>query len=252
MNQPEVGEKDRTAVESPLLAHDWYKNLSDKQLLAYIRYQYIYLKDNAIDWDAPQQIRHRPMYDGGKDNYGVRRTSVWGEIRKHTQMYDAIPGMWVHAHFSPAAELKLNPMTSGLPDIRPSFLHSGRSPVIYQRYAAMLPETLAYQYDIAGRTISDRFLTTASLGMAQADQRLYVLCDESYVSASPFFRHAFAAAGACDDAIEMYLWPAAIDYEVNQTAYDTLIVENNEDWWITDNLKAAVIEIRQHWENYNG
>jgi hypothetical protein len=252
MSQPEVGEKDLTAVDSSLLAHDWYTRLTVEQQIAYIRYQYIYIKENAADWDASQHTRRRPVWDGGKDNFGTRRTSVWGEIARKISEVNAIPGMWVHAHFSPMAGLKLNPETSGLPDIRPSFLHSRSSLLIYQRYAQGFPAILADQYDLAGRTISARFLTTANLGMEPDDQRLYVLCDESYVSASPFFRHAFAAEGNCDEAVEMYLWQAALDYEVHQTAYDALIAKNNERWWITDNLKAAVIEIRQHWENYRG
>lgn len=252
MSQPEVGEKDLTAVEPSLLSPDWYKRLTAEQRIAYIRYQYIYAKENAPDWDSPQHTRRRVAWDGGKDNFGTRRTSVWAEIALHIANAGAVPGMWVRAHFSPMAELKLNPLTSGLPDIRPASLHSRSSFLIYERYAAGLPDILAHQYDLAGRTISDRFLTTAPLGLSQSDQQLYVLCDEGYVSASPFFRHAFAAEANCAEAVEMYLWQAALDYEVHQTAYDALIADNNEQWWITDNLKAAVIEIRQHWENYCG
>lgn len=252
MNQHEVGEQGPAELDTSLLAPDWYTRLSIEQLAAYVRYQYIHLKDNAIDWDSQQHRAVRRHWDGGKDNYGVRRASAWGEIAKQTRIYAAVPGIWVHAHFSPAAELKLNPMTAGLPEIKPSFLHSKTSPTIYKRYMETLRETLAERYEIAGRTISQRFLTTAPLGMSPEDQRLYVLCDESYVTARPFFRHAFAAEGNCHDAVEMYLWPAAIDYEVHQVAYDSLMADIDERWWLTDNLKAAVIEIRKHWEAYNG
>jgi len=94
-----------------------------------------------------------------------------------------------------------------------------------------------------------------AFGFSKDDQNLYVLCDESYVSASPFFRHAFAALGNCDRAVERYLWFAAIEYEAQQRAYDCAIdrvKDQNYDWWITDTLRAAVREIRQHWRNYHG
>ncbi len=241
-----------TAPEQALLAHDWYKLLTPIQMTAYVRYQYIYLKDNALDWDSPTHARRRPTWDGGKDNYGVRRTSVWGEIAKRIEMFDAVPGMWVHAHFSPAAEVRLNPVTSGLPDIRPSFLHSAASPAIYSRHCKIMPEIIVDQFELAGRTIHARMVTTNPLRLSKEDQNLYVLCDENYVSATPFFRHAFAAAAECYDAVETYLWQAALEYEVHQISYDSVVASNGEQWWLTDNLKAAVIEIRKHWRDYNG
>jgi hypothetical protein len=239
-------------VDSPLLHADWHTRLTDVQLNAYVRYQFIWLKDNAVDWDAPAHARRRPAWDGGVDNYGVRRTSTWGEISKRVREHNADPGMWVHAHFSPSAELKINPVTSSLPEIRPTMLHSKLSPQIYGRYAQSITDVLWHRFEMAGKTIHDRFLTSAPFNLSEEEQRVYVLCDESYVTAPPFFRYAFASIDNCVPVIEEYLWLAALDYEVHQRAYDRLVQIHNETWWITDELKTAVIAIRQHWENYNG
>lgn len=240
-------------ANSRVLEPDWHSRLSEEQLAAYVRYQYIWQKDNAIDWDSKTQRGRRPAWDGGKDLYGVSRTSTWGEIAKRIRDAGADPGMWVHAHFSPAADRQLNPATASLPEIRPSFLHSKASPHIYNKYCEFLPEIIWQQYEIAGKTIDTRFKTSASIGLSEEDQQLYVLCDESYVTATPFFRHAFAASARCYDAVEQYLWVAALDYEVHQRAYDAVVAKHPEEsWWITDELKAAVTEIRNHWEAYNG
>ncbi len=239
-------------VESPLLNAEWHKTLNDDQLAAYVRYQFIWLKENAVDWDSRAHALRRPSWDGGVDGFGVRRSSTWGEIAQRIRSDDADPGMWVHAHFSPAAELKINPATSSLPEVRPTMLHSRMSPQIYGRYILSIQDTLWHQFEMAGQTIRDRFLTSAPLNLPAEDQRLYVLCDESYVSATPFFRHAFAALDSCLPAVEEYLWLAALDYDVHQKAYDALIAVHGESWWVSEQLKAAVIEIRHHWENYNG
>jgi len=241
------------AVEHRLLVPDWHQVLTEGQFAAYIRYQYIWQKENAIDWDSKPHRMRRPNWDGGKDLYGVRRHNTWGEIAKRIEEVDADPGVWVHAHFSPAADLRLNPATSGLPEIRPSMLHSKMSPTIYAKYVDFLPDLIRQQYEIAGTTMEARFRTSATIGLTPEDQQLYVICDESYVTATPFFRHAFAATARCTEAIEQYLWAAALDYEVHQRAYDAVIAaEPKHAWWITDELKAAVIEIRQHWEHYHG
>ncbi|NDD52379.1 hypothetical protein EBZ39_00615 [bacterium] len=243
------------AIDHPLLNYDWHRNLQPAQLAAYIRYQYIWQKDNAVDWDSPAHTRRRPNWDGGKDLYGVKHTSTWGEIVKRVSDHVADPGMWVHAHFSTAANmrLQLNPANASLPEIRPSMLHSKMSAQIYDKYLSFMPEVIWSQYEIAGNTIESRFRTSASIGLTPDEQQLYVLCDESYVTATPFFRHAFAAAGGCVDAVEQYLWVAALDYEVHQRVYDSVVANNQkESWWVTDDLRAAVVQIRQHWENYNG
>lgn len=240
-------------VEHPLLLPDWHKSLSDDKLAAYIRYQYIWQKENAVDWDSSPHSRRRATWDGGRDSFGVNRKSTWGEVVKSVQRAEADPGMWVHAHFSPAIDLRLNAKTSALPEIRPNLLYSKAAPQVYTKYLEFLPEVIWQQYEIAAKTIETRLKTSASIGLSHEDQQLYVLCDESYVTAPPFFRHAFAATANCMDAVEQYLWVAALDYEVHQRVYDAIIAKNpKEAWWITDDLKAAVIAIRQHWENYYG
>jgi hypothetical protein len=241
-------------IESPLLAHDWYKELTPAQLAAYVRYQFIYLNEKIVDWDAHEHVRRRPHWDGGKDAYGVKHTSAWGKAIRAIRDAGADPGIWVRAHFSPEAELKMT-QARALPEIRPTMLYASNSPAIYSRYCAQLPSSIETEFDIAGYTIASRMQSAKAFGFSKDDQNLYVLCDESYVSASPFFRHAFAALGNCDRAVERYLWFAAIEYEAQQRAYDCAIdrvKDQNYDWWITDTLRAAVREIRQHWRNYHG
>lgn len=245
-----VGE---TTDSHRLLGLDWHRQLSAEQLAAYIRYQYIWQKDNAVDWDSRAHSMRRPAWDGGKDLYGVKRVSTWGEIAKRVRDADADPGMWVHAHFSPAASVRMSQASASVPVIRPSMLHSQVSPQIYKSYSEFMPDVIWHQYELAGKTIEMRFKTSASIGLNSDDQQLYVLCDESYVTATPFFRHAFAAAAQCVEAVEQYLWLAALDYEVHQRTYDAVLARHpKESWWLTDELKLAVVSIRQHWEDYRG
>lgn len=241
-------------VDSPLLAYDWHTNLSPAKLAAYVRYQFIWQKENAFDWDSRRHSVRNPRWDGGRSNYdGVNYTSRWGEIVKRVRAHDAHPGMWVHAHFSPAAEKQISSATAVLPEIKPNMLHSSMSLKIYNDYVhRIVPEVLWRNYDVAGRTIRHRFMTSKAFNLSLEAQQLYVLCDEGNVTATPFFRHAFAAAGDCQEAVEEYLWLAALDYEVHQPVYDDLMAKHGEHWWLTDPLKAAVINIRTHWENYNG
>lgn len=239
-------------ADDRLLDPRWHERLNDEQLAAYLRYQFIYLSENAIDWDSPPHARRRTHWDGGKDLYGVRRSNIWAQVVRAVRRATAEPGMWVHAQFSPSAQLKLVPGTMSLPEIRPANLCSNNAQAVYLRYRAELPAMIAHRFDLAGRTISMRFNTTANLGLSKPDQTLYVLCDEMYVTAPPFFRHAFAATANCEDAVQQYLLAAAVDYEVHQLVYDEIIAKTKESWWVTDDLKATVIGIRQHWENYYG
>jgi hypothetical protein len=252
MRLSEVGEQEASDLHPHLLNPDWHKRLTEDQLAAYVRYQFINVSENSVHWDAAAHARKRPHWDGGTDLYGVRRSNIWAQIARDTRKYGAEPGMWVHAHFSPAAELKLNPNTLSLPEIKPTNLQSKQSPQIYMKYRADLPTMIEHKFDLAGRTISMRFNTTASLGLSKEDQTLYVLCDETYVTASPFFRHAFAAAANCEDAVAQYLFSAAVDYDVHQCVYDSLIAQTGERWWLTDTLKQLVVDIRQHWEGFYG
>jgi hypothetical protein len=248
MTHSEVG----VMLDSPLLQADWHTRLSDPRLAAYVRYQFIWQKENVWDWDTSAHARARKSWDGGVDNYGTKYSSRWMEAVRVIRGVRAQPGMWVHAQFSPVAERILNPATSSLPEIHPSALYSRRAQSIYERYVGLAPADIRSNFELAGKTITARMSSSRDLGLTPAEQELYVLCDESYVTAPPFFRHAFAAAAQCQEAVETYLWLAALDYEVHQTAYDAVIEETQETWWITEPLLLAVASIRGHWENYRG
>jgi hypothetical protein len=230
------------------LAPDWHVSLSDYQLAAYIRYQFIRHHDREWDWDAPAHNRRRKHWDGGADSFGVNYKSAWARILKQARDYSADPGLWVQAHFSPVAYKRAIAETHSIPEIRPNNLCSAKSSEIYAEYCAALGKILQTQLNVAGETIANRFRGTSNLGLSPDDQAFYVLCDENYVSASPFFRHAFAAQLGCMRGVERYLWPAAIDYEAQQRAYDAAL--RNERWCITEPLSAAVKDIRTHWRRF--
>lgn len=234
------------AVAARELAPSWHVRLSPEQLAAYVRYQFIRLYENEHDWDAPAHNRKRSHWDGGKDSYGVKHTSVWRRIAHMIRQNDAHPGMWVHAHFSPIGTLKSGVQTTGLPEMRPTRLCSGNSIGIYKEYCEQLPSILAHDFEIAGMTLAKRFRGTQDLKLSHDDQVFYVVCDELYVSASPFFRHAFSAQLNCDRGVERYLWHAALDYESRQPAYNAAV----EPWCVTELLKRATIDIKNHWERY--
>ena len=252
MRLKEVGDNKASDTHAHLLNPDWHKRLTEDQLAAYVRYQFINVSENAVHWDSAAHARRRPHWDGGTDLYGVRRSNIWAQIAREIRKHGAEPGMWVHAQFSPAAELKLTPVTLSLPEIKPTHLQSKQAPQIYTRYRADLPAMLEHKFDLAGQTMHMRFKTTASLNLSKEDQTLYVLCDETYVTASPFFRHAFAADAGCQETVEHYLFAAAVDYEVHQCVYNSLIAQTGEQWWLTETLKTLVVDIRQHWEGFYG
>lgn len=239
--------------QTKILRHDWYRELDHKQLAAYIRYQFVYLSENVIDWDSTAHSETRHVWDGGKSRDGRNYKSTWAEIiRRVTAAPQPVyPGMWVHAHFSPAAEPKLN-YASGLPEITPRSLYSARSPHIYTNYVKLGPSILLHKFELALDTIKLRLQATSRLKLSDADHLMYVLCDETHVTASPFFRHVFAVRHDCETALEMYLWAAAIDYEANQPLYDSTATLSGNEQWITDPLIAAVIKIREHWRQYRG
>lgn len=229
-----------------ILARDWHLRLSLEQLAAYVRYQFIWLYENEQDWDAPAHNRKRKHWDGGTDSYGVKHTSVWNRIAQMIRKNNADPGMWVHAHFSPFSFLKSGAQLSGMPEMRPTRLCSAQSVGTYNEYCDQLPGILAHDFEIAGMTLAKRFRGTQDLKLSQDDQVFYVVCDELYVSASPFFRHAFSAQLHCARGVERYLWVAALDYDAKQHAYDTAL----EPWCFTELLKRATTDIRNHWERY--
>jgi hypothetical protein len=240
--------------DSSSLSHDWYRDLSPVQLTAYVRFQFIYLNERVPDWDSLAHTRRRPSWDGGVDRYGVKHSSVWAKAVRAINEANANPGLWVYSHFSPlAANIQVSPKTHTLPEMRPSMLYRPHSFSTYQRYCAETAGMLEQRHIMAAETVRMRFASTKAYNLAKDDQTLYVLCDESYVSASPFFRHAFAALANCDRAVERYLWFAALEYEALQPIYDGLIQKKPEySWWVDNDLPAAVCAIRQHWRNYCG
>lgn len=234
------------AQETTDLAPDWHLKLEDHQLAAYLRYQFVRHYENEWDWDAPVHNRRRTTWDGGQDSYGVKRTAVWPRIARMVRECRADPGLWVTAHFSGVQYAKQVAQTCTVPDMRPNLLCSAQSPGTYSEYCLELPNILKHAFNVAGATIANRIRGTQSLQMSPDDQVYYVLCDEGYVSASPFFRCAFAEQLNSPRAVERYLWRAALDYEAQQRIYNISV----EPWCITDALRAATQEIRKHWRAF--
>lgn len=228
------------------LAPDWHLQLNNNQLAAYLRYQFVRFYENEWDWDASVHNRKRANWDGGKDAYGVRHSSAWAKIARVVREYKAEPGLWVAAHFSGVQYVRQVAQTHVVPDVRPSRLCCAQSPGVYEDYVRALPKMLNTAHDVAGATIANRIRGTQNLGMSPDDQVFYVLCDEGYVSASPFFRYAFAEQLNCPRAVERYLWHAALDYEAQQRVYDISV----EPWCLTAALRAATLEIRKHWREF--
>jgi hypothetical protein len=242
--------KEAGAVQELIESPDWYKQLSDKNLAAYVRYQFLRLYSNEWDWDSVDHRRQRSHWDGGVDRFGVKHGAVWARIVRLIRELRADPGVFVCAHFSGLSYATQVVQSHSIPDVRPNNLASANSPSIYARYCEHFVRTLAPACEVAGGTIANRMRGTNSLNMSQADQLYYVLCDEGYVSASPFFRHAFADQLGCERAVERYLWHAALDYEAQQRLYDVAL--QKEPWCITPPLTAATRDIRKHWLEYAG
>ena len=247
--------------QNNVLDRNWFLSLSDLQLAAYIRYQYLSLSDNVIDWDSAPHTRYNKKWDGTRSNSRAsesgRNTSVWCEIIRRIRATETAtgsvvsPAIWVHAHFSPLADRRLNEYRS-LPEIRPRSLHQPHSAQLYSSYVSSGPALLVNKYDLATDTIKLRLNGAAHLPLSDVDKLAYVLGDESYVTATPFFRHAYAAKFGCISAVESYLWAAAIDFEANQFIYERAAQAVDGSWWFTEPLLAAVGEIRTHWRCYCG
>jgi hypothetical protein len=230
------------------LTPDWHLSLTDHQLAAYIRYQFIRHHEKITDWNDPAHNKTRPRWDGGTDNFGVKHTSVWATIGGKVRSYNADPGLWVQAHFSPVSYNHKIAETHSLPDIRPNNLCASRSVEIFSEYRARFPQILRTGLNVAGETIANRFRGTASLNMRPDDQAFYVLCDENYVTASSFFRSVFATQMDCQRAVERYLWRAAIDYDAQQRIYDVALCD--EQWCFSELLQAALQDVRNHWRAF--
>ncbi len=228
----------------PLLAHDWHKYLSPPQLMSYIRHAYIWRSTGSTSLNSPDQCKKTVRWDGGEDSFGCKFTPVWPRILKMMHSYDAEPGIWVAAHFSPIANVIRGDNTGSfeIREISPTNLCSKTSERLYTDYCVFFPKYLQDNYETAGRSVGLRLKSLARLPLSREAQYSCALCDENYVTASPFFRHAIAVQAGATDAAERYLWPAAFDYESQQPLYSSV-----PPWCITDQLLDAVEMIRTYW-----
>lgn len=238
------------AVQDLIESPDWHKSLNANQLEAYIRYQFIRCNIDEYDWDEPPHQRRNVYWDGGKDKFGVQRNSAWKKTAGLIRDLEADPGAFVCAHFSGTSYEQQIARTQVMPTVRPASLAAAEAAGIYARYCGNFAKIAVTACDVAGGTIANRLRGTMPLKMTPDDQAFYVLCDAGYVSASDFFRHAFAARMNSVRGVERYLWRAAIDYEAQQRLYDAALAQ--EQWCFTELLRGAVIEIRKHWMEYAG
>lgn len=236
----------------PLLAPDWYKQLDKTQLAAYVRHAYIWRTHGAATLESPLHKRKVSRWDGGEDSFGCKFTAVWPRIVNAIQAHQADPGLWVAAHFSVIGSGKrLNTGASfDARDIAPAELCGKLSTAIYDDYCQQLPKILADDYQIAGRSIRLRMRGLERLNIDKQDQYLCAICDEGYVTATPFFRHGFAALANVQEAADKYLMPAAYEYESKQRVYDGFLRSSDCEWCVTKQLLRVVTGIRQQWRKF--
>lgn len=238
--------------EQQYLHPDWYTRLTEAQLMAYVRYLFIYYKEGESNWEEPAHTKRRPMWDGGADRYGVKHKSVWQKIVKLIRATKANPGLWVAAHFSHSLFSVRMAQNKGVIQNRPELLAAENSAEIYRDYCDHFNEMTLQRFNSAEVSISTRFKITEAFNLPQDDHFLMVVCDTSHVNAAPFFRHAFSSEMGCRRGVQRYIWPAALEYEVHQTLYDNFIEINPEfEWLVTDDLKKIVAGIRKHWRQYD-
>ena len=228
----------------PLLSQDWYKELSPPQLLGYIRHAYIWRSTGTTNLSSPEQAKKNVRWDGGEDSFGCKFTPVWPRILKMITSYDAEPGIWVAAHFSPLATVISGDGNGSfeMREISPTHLCSKTSVKLYHDYCNFLPKAIADNCDTAMRSVVLRIKSLSRLPLTRSAQYECAVCDESHVTAAPFFRHAIALQAEAHDAANKYLWPAAFEYEAQQRLYG-----NVPPWCHTKELLNAVLTIRTHW-----
>jgi hypothetical protein len=234
------------------LDHDWHKQLTSRQLEAYIRYVFIALKTHSYDLDATEHRTKKLKWDGGVDFHGNNYKRVWNKIVDKIRRYEnALPGIWVAAHFSPTFHAVRVAENKGFIDNRPELLVSELSYDIYCKYVDTF-STLATQRCLAAELSVATQLKMLENVIADPDDRIfYIVADKTNVNATPFFRHAFAAMSGCSRGVEKYQIPAAIEYDVNQSLYDALITQPENDWWVSDSLKTVVAQHRKYWSEYD-
>lgn len=241
--------RDEAALSSP----EWFQDLTQSQLEAYIRYLFIYMREGVADWDTPAHADHRPHWDGGKDTKGCRHKSVWNLIANRVKANSANPGMWVAAHFSPAITAVRLAQGKGLIATRPELLNNNHSVEIYDDYVRNFDESFLQRFSSAETSLDTRFRILEPLQLPADDRFLLAVCDKTHVNAPPFLRHAFSAAMDCRRAVRKFAIAAAIDYEMQQPMYDQFIASHDEyEWLLTDELKKVMVWLRRHWSAYRG
>lgn len=238
-----------------LLAHDWYRRLDRDQLLAYVRYQFLSTYFRQYDFDDRVHLTRYKRWDGGRSADGVRHKSIWSDIVDEILKHDAVPGLWVHAHFSASFSSLLREARKGFTSVQPAMLRGPASYAAYSDYLSACPLSIRQAYHIAHNSIMSRYSATTVYQLPLDDHYFYVLCDTAYVNASPFFRYAFGALENCRRVESRYIFEAAIEYEAKQSMYDRVIddgIVENVAWWRTNDLLQEVINIRQKWSAYRG
>lgn len=238
-----------TAAPNDLISPWWHRALSEKQLAAYIRYQYLRLSSGDPDWDSTAHIKKLTRWDGGRDSTGVNHSAIWPKIAECVIRCEAHPAAWVCAHFSPWAQSYLSRGDTKFVARTPSILKKAWSPDLYAEYATRQPERLTQELHTATTTMRYRLKSLLAVITNTDARTLYVLCDESEVIASPFFRHFFAVRFNCGAAVDRYFAAAAADYEARQPFYDAALAAPLVGE-IDKQIKNRVMDIRSHWSGY--
>lgn len=230
----------------------WHRSLSPRSLQAYVRYLFIARKEGLYNWEDPAHTRHRPLWDGGRDSFNTQHKSVWVRVADAIRRCRAAPGVWVAAHFSGALFSVREAQNKGTIAERPLTLCSDTSAAVYEKYCERFEQYTETLFASAEASLTTRFKISEAFGFSYDDRALSTLCDTTHVNASPFLRHAFAAAMDCPRAVKRYAWAAACEYEAQQLLYDNFIASRPEfDWLVTDELKKLVAGIRKYWMHYD-
>lgn len=246
MRLHEVGDNE-TSADLSYLAADWHLRLSPAQLAAYIRYLFIAVKENAYEPDAPAHSRKRFKWDGGTDAYGVKHKRVWGRIASAIRQCEAVPGLWVAAHFAPTFYSVRAAGNKSFVENRPELLCSDVSLDAYQKYLELFSTLTNERCAAAEISVASQMELLQNVIKDYDDLVLYIVADKTNVNATPFFRHAFAAHLECARGVLRYLAPAALDYDMNQPLYDEMTAKPLNSWWVSDNLKIVTAKNRRQW-----
>jgi len=238
--------------DAQYLQYDWHRQLTPKQLKAYIRYLFIALKENAYDPDTEPHRKHLKA-DGGKDSFGTKSKDIWTEIARQIRGADAVPGTWVAAHFSPAFHAVRIAENKGFVGERPELLCANSLSIdIYNQHCDRFKDITIERCAAAEISVATQLKMLESVIKDPDDLILYVVADKTNVNATPFFRHAFAAFANCQRAVKKYIVQAAVEYDMNQEMYDDLADHHDNTWWLSDELKEVVVRNRKQWSRYHG